>query len=77
MVKLPDDKTSHSDHEVMDQWEDFVKERYPKPHSEEAFNPTDPNKQKEAFRDYEQNARPSVREFYRQNHTHQTFDFVR
>ena len=77
MVKLPDDETSHSDHEVMDQWEDFVKERYPKPHSEEAFNPTDPNKQKEAFRDYEQNARPSVREFYRQNHTHQTYDFVR
>ena len=77
MVKLPDDEKSHSDHEVMDQWEDFVKERYPKPHSEEAFNPTDPNKQKEAFRDYEQNARPSVREFYRQNHTHQTYDFVR
>ena len=58
MVKLPDDEKSHSDHEVMDQWEDFVKERYPKPHSEEAFNPTDPNKQKEAFRDYEQKCPP-------------------
>ena len=38
---------------------------------------TDPEKPKEAFRDYERDARPSVREFYRLNHEHQTFDFVR
>lgn len=29
------------------------------------------------FRDYEADARPTVREFYRLNHTNQTFDFVK
>lgn len=38
---------------------------------------TDPDKPQEAFRDYEHDARPSVREFYRLNHEHQTLDFVR
>src|SRR2546421_8022614 len=33
-------------------------------------------KPKEAFRDYRKEARPSVKEFYRLNHTNQTFDFV-
>ena len=30
----------------------------------------------EAFRDYRAEARPSVKEFYRLNHAHQTLDFV-
>ncbi len=38
---------------------------------------TDPDKPKEAFRDYEGSERQSVREFYRLNHRHQTLDFVR
>ena len=31
----------------------------------------------DAFRNFAAEERPSVREFYRQNHTHQTVDFVR
>jgi inositol oxygenase len=31
---------------------------------------------KDTFRDYRANVRPGVREFYKQNHTHQTLDFV-
>ena len=38
--------------------------------------PAGPGKPKSAFRDYRAEARPSVREFYRLNHTHQTLDFV-
>src|SRR4051812_35658608 len=53
----------------LDDWDDFVKERYaPGPATAKA---------KEQFRDYRTNARPSVREFYRLNHRHQTYDFVR
>jgi inositol oxygenase len=49
----------------LDDWDDFVQERYATP------------KPKEKFRDYRANARPSVKEFYRLNHRYQTFDFVR
>jgi inositol oxygenase len=49
----------------LDEWEDFLLERYPQP------------EKADAFRDYGDNVRPGVREFYRLNHTHQTFDFVR
>ena len=34
-------------------------------------------KRKESYRDYGQAVRPGVAEFYRQNHRHQTLDFVR
>lgn len=37
---------------------------------------TDPEKPKEAFRDYDAPARDSVREFYKLNHRYQTLDFV-
>ena len=61
----------------LEEWEDFLKDRYPEPESRAtAFKATDPNKKKEQFRNYEADARPTVREFYRQNHRHQTFDFV-
>ena len=61
----------------LDEWEDFLKERYPEPQSSsEPFKATDPNKKKEQFRNYEADARPSVREFYKQNHRHQSYDFV-
>src|SRR3954452_2491291 len=53
----------------LDDWDDFVKDRY-------APGPA-PAKAKEQFRDYRANARPSVKEFYRLNHRHQTYDFVR
>jgi len=61
----------------LDEWEEFLKERYPEPATAtKPFQATDPNKQKEEFRDYETTARPTVREFYRLNHRCQTFDFV-
>jgi inositol oxygenase len=69
---------------ALEEWEDFLKERYPEPASasgsasvpDHSFKATDPAKKKEQFRNYEANARPTVREFYRQNHLHQTYDFV-
>jgi inositol oxygenase len=53
----------------LDDWEDFLQARYP----EEAGTRA---KAREEFRDYRAEARPSVKEFYRLNHRHQTFDFV-
>lgn len=52
----------------LDQWEEAVLERYP-----EAGVPA---KAKAEFRNYEEPGRDSVREFYRLNHTYQTYDFV-
>ena len=61
----------------LEEWEDFLKERYPAPApATTPFKAVDPEKQKEQFRNYEAEARPSVREFYRLNHRHQTYDFV-
>jgi inositol oxygenase len=57
--------TSNQPLERLDDWDDFVAERY------------SPNKSREHFRDYSKLARPGVREFYRLNHRHQTLDFVR
>jgi inositol oxygenase len=51
--------------ESLEQWDDFVKERY------------DPNRTRDEFRKYTDETPPVVREFYRQNHTFQTRDFVR
>jgi inositol oxygenase len=50
----------------VDDWEESLAARYPAPCGKPA----------DAFRDYRAEARPSVREFYRLNHTHQTLDFV-
>jgi len=60
----------------LEEWEEFLKERYPenKP-AATPFQAIDPTKKKEQFRNYEADARPSVREFYRLNHRHQTFEF--
>ena len=61
----------------LEEWEDFVKERYPEPADKQALVGTNPEKTEEQFRDYEADARSSVREFYRLNHRGQTLDFVR
>jgi inositol oxygenase len=50
----------------LEDWDDFVEERYPAP-----------GKAKEDYRNYDSPARAGVREFYRLNHAHQTYDFVR
>lgn len=54
----------------LDEWEDDLLRRYP--------NPEDIAKSKstEEYRNYEDPKRDSVREFYRLNHTYQTYDFV-
>jgi inositol oxygenase len=60
----------------MEHWEEFLKDRYPT----QSADPTAPNfapkKAREEFRDYRKEARASVKEFYRLNHTHQSYDFV-
>src|SRR4051812_35026889 len=65
---------------TLEEWEDFLKERYPEPQPASSiktpFQATDAAKTKEQFRNYEADARPTVREFYRLNHRHQTYDFV-
>src|ERR1700738_4860965 len=49
----------------IEQWDDFVAQRY------------QPDKKQEDFRKYDDATPPGVREFYRLNHTHQTVEFVR
>ena len=49
----------------MEQWDDFVTDRY------------DPNRKTEDFRKYDDSAPSGVREFYRLNHANQTRDFAR
>ena len=51
----------------LDQWEDDLLSRYPEPE----------HKAKEDYRNYDTPERDTVREFYRLNHTYQTYDFVR
>jgi inositol oxygenase len=43
---------------------------------ESAYEGREPREESSGFRDYGTNVRPEVREFYRQNHTRQTLDFV-
>ncbi len=50
--------------ENLEQWDDFVRDRY------------DPDKKAEDFRVYDDNTPPGVREFYRLNHTFQTREFA-
>ncbi len=58
-----------SDLAVIEELEDFQKARYEE-------RGADPAKAKEEYRDYEAEARASVKEFYRLNHQGQTFAFV-
>ncbi len=58
----------------LDEWEESLVERYPTPTTK--LVGTNAAKTQEQFRNYESNARPTVREFYRLNHTHQSYEFV-
>ena len=52
---------------AMDAWEGFIEAQvYPEPGKKAAAD----------YRNYDSPARDTVREFYRQNHRHQTFEFV-
>lgn len=78
MIERPESVPSPGPLSSLDEWEDDLKRRYPEPAQPAAgFRATDPAKQPEQFRDYRAEARASVKEFYRLNHTHQTVDFVR
>ena len=54
----------------LDEWEDDLLERYPDPEKIASA------KAPEAYRNYEEPTRDTVKEFYRLNHTYQTYDFV-
>jgi inositol oxygenase len=79
MKPMPAESTVHSPLQNLEEWEDFLRNRYPESTAREdnPFQATDPSKKKEEFRNYEPDARPSVREFYRQNHKHQTYEFAK
>src|SRR3989475_12416457 len=78
---MPSTDQPHGPLRSLDEWDDFVKSRYPEAAPGEAPGQkprvaTDPDKKPEAFRDYRAEARASVKEVYRLNHTHQTREFV-
>lgn len=64
------DYTYSSPLKSLDEWEDDLLRRYPQPDA------IAKDKEVDAFRNYEEPARDTVREFYRLNHQFQTFDFV-
>ncbi|OLY90748.1 inositol oxygenase [Cnuella takakiae] len=64
------DNTYLSPLKSLDEWEDDLLRRYPQPDA------IAKDKEVDAFRNYKEPARDSVREFYRLNHQYQTFDFV-
>ena len=66
------DATDASPLSDLDEWEDDLLRRYPEPAAV-----GDLEKGEEGFRDYESDTRPSVREFYRLNHRHQTLEFAK
>ena len=62
------DKDTHQPKLDMEElWEEDLKIRYPEPET----------KAKEDYRNYDDPARDTVKEFYRLNHTYQSFDFVK
>jgi len=56
--------------ESLDEWEDDLLKRYPDPEQIATSKST------EEYRNYEEPGRDTVKEFYRLNHTYQTYDFV-
>lgn len=66
MPKTPESKGPLNS---LDDWQDFVLDRYPS-EGPESFKPRD------EYRNYDNPARDMVREFYRLNHTRQTLDFA-
>lgn len=60
----PSDTQADAPLKNIEDWDDFVATRYR------------PGKSEDEFRNYKADANPTVTEFYRQNHAHQTLDFV-
>jgi len=63
-------KIEFDDLSNLDLWENDLLKRYPNPEAIATAKST------EAYRDYEAPARDGVKEFYRINHTYQSYDFV-
>jgi inositol oxygenase len=77
-MSSPHHPNEHSPLNDLDEWEEDLLRRYPEPAAEPARSQfTDAEKKKEEFRNYDAEARDSVKEFYRLNHRYQTIDFVR
>ncbi|MCP4784892.1 MAG: inositol oxygenase [Fuerstiella sp.] len=66
-MQPPDDTSSQNPLSSLGDWDDDVRNRYQEGDSD----------QSKGFRDYGDQVRDSVREFYRQNHIRQTVEFVR
>ncbi|MFC4210229.1 inositol oxygenase family protein [Pedobacter lithocola] len=54
----------------LDQWEEDILTRYPDPAN------INSDKTEEQFRNYDETEKDGVKEFYKLNHTYQTYDFV-
>src|SRR4051812_15786416 len=54
----------------LDEWEEDILQRYPE------AGTIAKDKSTEEFRNYESTVKDGVREFYKLNHTYQTYDFV-
>ena len=54
----------------LDEWEEDLIKRYPDPST------ISNSKNTESYRNYDEPSRDTVKEFYRLNHTHQTYEFV-
>lgn len=67
---MPVTNTVNAPLKNLDEWEDDVLRRYPDPQSIAT------GKETEAYRNYDNPERDTVREFYRLNHTYQTYAFV-
>jgi inositol oxygenase len=60
------------------EWEEGLLQRYPAPQAgDQSLGIPLSSREKPGFRNYESAARPSVRDFYRLNHTQQTLEFAR
>lgn len=68
-MNVRDDSTNDSPLKHLEDWDEFLRDRYPQA---EAVS----GKSQEQFRDYESDAKPGVREFYRLNHRFQTYEFA-
>ncbi|MDB5246106.1 MAG: Inositol oxygenase [Segetibacter sp.] len=70
MYKMENNTTFAEPLQSLDEWEDDLLLRYPEPKT------IAKEKDKDDYRNYDDPARDTVREFYRLNHQYQTYDFV-
>jgi inositol oxygenase len=63
----------------LEEWDEFLRQRYPEEGNASSRSPSEilpVGREQQAFRNYQTDVKPGVREFYRLNHRHQTLDFV-